>query len=284
MIKVAVLWIRDGVLVDRMHINPVAFAFTVWMFSSPEKRANTTLAELITFGFEKSGKSCADKIRLYNEERHALVEEVDAAATYYNYLATDAARSETFFTGATELLRDLAAQGVANFITSAVEQEVLNTWSTGQQGTQIAPYLIEILGSRKGFSKGKDHFEYVLQSLNVDKIFYVADAPAEIEAAREYADQFSIVPVGFANVITLDRVFDAVSLVSRTSAASAGPTVPFPMALSEIQIEETAISLPDGPAVIHALKRAGADAVVSGEPEQIMQNLRSYFDEQLLNF
>ncbi len=284
MIKVAVLWIRDGVLVDRMHINPVAFAFTVWMFSAPQKRANTTLAELITFGFEKSGLSCADKIRLYNEQCYELVEDIAAAATYYNFLATEAARTESFFTGAPELLRDLETNGVANFITSAVEQEVLDAWLKGQQGSQIAASLIEILGARKGFSKGRDHFEYVFRSLGVDKIFYIADAAAEIYTARQYADEYGIVPVGFANVITLDRVFDAVSLVSRASASSAGPSVPFPMPLSEIQVEEAAVSVPEGPEIVNALRAAGADTVITGDPELMMQNLRNYFEQGPLNF
>lgn len=34
--KTAIIWIRDGVLVDRMYINPVAFAFASWMNVKPE--------------------------------------------------------------------------------------------------------------------------------------------------------------------------------------------------------------------------------------------------------
>ncbi len=72
----AILWIRDGVLVDRMHINPVAFAFAVWVFSNPKKRLNTTLEGLINFGFEKSGFACADKMQMYNSECHDILTDV----------------------------------------------------------------------------------------------------------------------------------------------------------------------------------------------------------------
>lgn len=151
MSNTAIMWIRDGVLVDRMHINPVAFAFAAWLFSPPERRQNTTLEALINFGFEKSGVSCADKMRLYNRQREDILTDVETAANYYNLLATEAATTANYFTGTTELLRDLLNAGVHNFITSAVEQDVLNTWSQSQQGLVVAPYFKEILGKRHNF-------------------------------------------------------------------------------------------------------------------------------------
>ena len=138
MSHIAVMWIRDGVLVDRMHINPVAFAFAVWAFTDPERRTNTTLEGLINFGFEKSGLSCADKMRLYNSERENVLMDVDAAAGYYNLLAAEAAASADYFNGAVELLRDLHEAEVQNFITSAVEQQVLDAWKSTEQGRMIS--------------------------------------------------------------------------------------------------------------------------------------------------
>jgi len=73
-------------------------------------------------------------------------------------------------------------------------------------------------------------------------------------------------------------------LVSRASASSAGPSVPFPMPLSEIQVEEAAVSVPEGPEIVNALRAAGADTVITGDPELMMQNLRNYFEQGPLNF
>src|ERR1700722_12473301 len=115
MSNTAVFWIRDGALVDRMHINPVAFAYAAWLFSASDRRKQTTLAGLINFGFERSGFSCADKLRLYNIEREDIVADVEGAASFYNALSSEAAGGANYFTGTVELLRDLQAAGVQNF-------------------------------------------------------------------------------------------------------------------------------------------------------------------------
>lgn len=203
----AILWIRDGVLVDRMHINPVAFAFVAWRFSSPRRRSKvTTPATLINFAFEKSGFSCREKLQKYNAERENIVEDIDGAANYYNVLATEAAASADYFPGTEDLLRDLHRAGAQNFITSAVEQEVLDAWHMSPAGKRIAPYLKEILGNRPHFAKGRDHFEYVYSRLGNRNIYYVADATSEIKTGREFSQTHHVVPVGFGYEITIERV------------------------------------------------------------------------------
>ena len=278
----AVLWIRDGVLVDRMHINPVAFAFAVWVFSAPERRTHTSLEALINFGFEKSGLSCADKMRLYNSEREDILTDVEPAASYYNVLASEAATVATYFTGAAELLQDLQSAGVQNFITSAVEQGVLGTWSHSQQGLTIAPYLTEILGKRHNFSKGRDHFEYVSRGLGIQKIYYVADATAEIQTGKEFSQDYNITPIGFGNVITVDRVLEAVNLVSQALIVCGADTIPFRISVQEIQVDGAKISLPSEHEIETALCKAGAESVVTGAQAKILQNLRKYFEERSL--
>ncbi len=279
MSKTAVLWIRDGVLVDRMHINPVAFAFAVWVFSSPELRKNTTLESLINFGFEKSGVSCADKMRLYNTEREDILSDVETAAGYYNVLASEAANAANYFPGAADLLRDLQSAGVENFITSAVEQDVLDAWSHSQQGQMIAPYLKEILGKRHNFSKGRDHFNYVCRGLGNQKIYYVADATAEILTGKKYSQDYNIAAIGFGNVITVDRVLEAVKLVSRALSECKIDTIPFPITVPEIPIDSAKLGLAGEDEIKNTLSDAGAESVVTGSRDKIMQNLRAYFEE-----
>lgn len=280
MSNAAVLWIRDGVLIDRMHINPVAFAFAVWVFSTPERWANTTFEGLINFGFEKSGLSCADKMRLYNGERENILTDVETAARFYNVLAAEAGTVANYFTGAPELLHDLQTAGVRNFITSAVEQDVLDTWSHSQQGLMIVPYLRAILGKRHNFVKGQDHFRYVSRSLGNQKIYYVADAVAEIQDGKGYSQDYNIAPIGFGYVITVDRVLQAVKQVSQALIVCGLDKLSSPTAVHDIQVDGAKISLPAEHEIEDTLYKAGAESVVTGTRERIMQNLRRYFEER----
>jgi phosphoglycolate phosphatase-like HAD superfamily hydrolase len=261
----AVLWIRDGVLVDRMHINAVAFALAAWKFSVPELRPKTTLEGLINFAFEKSGISCADKMRMFNSERENSMMDVETAAEHYNILASESAAKAMYFPGAIELLRDLQSAGIDNFITSAVEQDVLDTWSRSEQGVMIAPYLKEILGKRDNFAKGRDHFECVSRGLGYKQIYYVADAVAEIESGKQHSDDYHITPIGFGNVITVDAVLQAIKLVSHHS----------------IQIDSAKIQLPSETEIESSLYKSGAESVIAGTHGTIMRNLRSHFKERL---
>ncbi|MBX9669764.1 MAG: hypothetical protein K2X93_19225 [Candidatus Obscuribacterales bacterium] len=272
----AVFWIRDGVLVDRMHINPVAFAFSTFAFAPIEKRKNSLLEELINFGFEKSGYSCADKIRLYNVERAHLVDNIDNAAAFYNAVATEAALSTDYFPGVEELVSDLTEAGCHNFITSAVEQEVLNAWSRSEQGQRIARSLKEILGQRDGFTKGRDHFAYVSEKHGAERIFYVADAVLEIQTGNGHSSEFNITPVGFGNVITVERVMEAVCIASNAASACDASKVPYPISFPSV--DEKKIQLPDSETISSSLTAAGAHTVVSGTKDSIMEDLRNYFE------
>ncbi len=261
----AILWIRDGVLVDRMHINPVAFAFAAWTFSTSNGNG-TTPESLINFGFEKSGVSCLEKLQMYNEEREHFVEDVAGAAAYYNVIAAEAASNAEYFPGVIELLSDLQLSGAHNFITSAVEQEALDVWSSTDQGTSISPYLKEILGRRENFSKGKDHFEYVRKNLGIQKIYYVADATAEIRTGNEFRRDYDIVPVGFGYVITVDRVMEATKVICKKNDPE-----------NEFQVDMSKIQLPGENEIATGLRNAGAEKVVSGDRNSIIANLRQFF-------
>lgn len=68
----------------------------------------------------------------------------DAAVKLYNALATEAACSASYFDGAIDALAWLKTCSASNFVTSAVEQEVLDAWATSSQGRLIcgSPGLI----------------------------------------------------------------------------------------------------------------------------------------------
>lgn len=269
------MWIRDGVLVDRMHINPVAFAFVAWVFSSPRRRSiNTNPSSLINFAFEKSGVSCREKLQMYNAERENIVENLDAAAGYYNALASEAASNAEFFPGAEDLLRDLQLAGAQNFITSAVEQEVLDSWSLSKSGKRISPYLKEILGKRQNFAKGRDHFEYV-RKIGNRAIYYVADAKSEIKTGKEFSTSHNVVPVGFGYEITVEAVLAATDLVLQAASTCASSDVP--KFNCEFKVNAAEIRLPSEREIAAALGDAGAATVISGKRDNIMANLRRFF-------
>jgi phosphoglycolate phosphatase-like HAD superfamily hydrolase len=267
----AVLWIRDGVLVDRMHINPSAFAVASYAFMSPEGRAVVSLHRLINFAFEKSGFSCAEKMQAFNTETgRELISDIGGAAQFYNELATKAARHASYFPGAIELLRDLHRSGVANYITSAVEQSVMDSWRDGTQGAQVAPYIEEILAKRSGFCKGRDHFAYVSQPRT--HIIYVADAVSEIATGAQCANEFDITTIGFCNVITPERAVEGFQVVMNAFAETQQSTC---IAHDELGIDAKNLRLPDGDEIVTSLNEAGATYLVSGTTDTIYQNLRA---------
>lgn len=272
----AIMWIRDGVLVNRMHLNPVAFAFAYWLFTPPEQRSRLSIERLINFGFTKSGFSCSDKMFLFNQENDNALQNVDAAAAFYNELATLAADSCSYFDGAVDLLSDLQKAGAYSYITSAVEQEVLDKWSQSPQGKVISPKLMEILGRRANFFKGTDHFEYVSDTVKPDCIYYVADAVSELLTVLANKERFKIVSIGFSYCIDRPQVMEAVALVKQTLPA-VPVNVPYP---DEIEVDESRLQVPEEYQLAESLRGAGADHVVGGDSHEIFGNLRKYFEVQ----
>lgn len=263
----AFMWIRDGVLINRMHVNPVAFAAAYWLLLSEQNRKSIDIETLINFGFEKSGFSCAEKMRLFNEEKADLLEDVGAAADLYNNVAGGAGAKCCYFDFAPELLNKLSGDGCKNFITSALDQKILDDWSTTEQGLKIKDSLTEMLGKRDGFGKGYDHFKYVSSQVKGGRIFYVADAISEIAIASKYATEFNITKIGFAYHINADAVEQAYQFVS---------------SLHELPLlDKSRLTLPEPFEIVSALKNAGADFVVMGSTENIMANLGVKLNAQL---
>lgn len=274
--KTAFVWIRDGVLVDRMHINPVAFAFAALCFATKESKRRMTLGNLITFAFDKSGFSCAEKLAMYNAEKGHSIEDVEGAQAFYNEIASQAAAHARYFKGAPQLLKDLHDAGACNFITSAVEQNVLDAWAETEQGKEIAPYLTEILGKRPGFAKGKEHFEHIRQRYHCDSIYYVADAPSEIETGARLAGDYGITAIGFGFAIGRSNIEEALALVKDANADCGRVFEEVPAIISDIR-------LPAASQVESALLQAGAETVVTGDTATIMGELRRYlFARQIL--
>ena len=283
----AVLWIRDGVLIERMHLNAVAFAVAAWFCANEKTRAEFCLEDLINFAFEKSGVSCSEKLSLLCEiHPDSMCLDVGRGTEVYNTLATCAGALCEYFNGAPELLEALLSAGNDNFITSAVEQEILDSWHGSAQGRVIGRYLMYILGRRPNFNKGRDHFQFVAHELGYEKIFMIADAQAEIRASRENANAYNITTIGFANEVTVSDVLHAFDMVKDVLAAHGAQPEETVTAGAELrdsilsqQLRPERILLPGGVELEDALKRAGADKVVCGTRNSIINNLRDCLQE-----
>lgn len=132
----------------------------------------------------------------------------EPVARLYNQLCNVAAAECRYFPGALALLKDLHLAGVKNFISSALDQEVLDLWLTSKQGLALAPYLDEALGKREAFEKGQDHFAQVSRltlPASEKDICYVADARQEILQALRCKASFKLLTVGFAHRLTREK-------------------------------------------------------------------------------
>lgn len=269
MAKTAIFWIRDGVLINRMAVNAVAFAFSCLFYF--DQGENPSVTNLVNFAFENSGVSCAEKIARLNSKGLWIVTNIEAAVDLYNQIASDAALKYPYFDGTKQLLEKTKELGCLNFITSAVEQNVLDEWSKTEQARSIASSMDEILGWRSpDISKGRGHFAYVQNTYGVERIIYVADAVAEIADGYLNSEEFAVVPIGFANVITAETLARAYDVVLpeflKIAELPEGD-------LQEFSLEFAKLSLPDQNSLQSALTEAGAAHVVSGAPEDIMGNL-----------
>ncbi|MDR3613828.1 MAG: hypothetical protein P4L53_09675 [Candidatus Obscuribacterales bacterium] len=279
LLKTAIFWIRDGVLIDRMSVNAVAFA-VAWAnaFRSGES-ASFSLTALVNFAFATSGISCAEKMHQLNVANSIASDNVQLSVDFYNQLAAEAGKHCQYFAGAPQLLEKAHDLGVLNFITSAVEQTVLDRWGASDQALSIAPYLAEILGWRStDFCKGAGHFEYVRKHYGVERIIYVADAVAEIASGFQYGHTFGVVPVGFAALISREKVMHAFTLVLQAQR-DLGLTQPGGCIFS---IEPDSLSLPNQDQLDWSLKNAGAARLVSGSADRIMSNLEELLVTEIL--
>ena len=101
-------------------------------------------------------------------------------------------------------------------------------------------------------------------------IYYVADAADEIVTAIS-CNGYNVVPVGFAHVITPERVAEA---YARVRAFQKEPYLP---RSTPEKIDPARLKLPDGQQLTAALRDSGARTVVTGSREEIMAHLRTYF-------
>ena len=289
--QVAVMWIRDGVLINRMPINAVAFAYAYFLSAPIAEQDSLNVNSLVNFAFAQSGISCLEKMTLWRSRQDATDLDLEAAVRLYNDLATAAACSASYFDGAIETLSWLKTCRASNFITSAVEQEVLDAWVYSPQGRQICSRsgaISEILGRRSSFCKGRDHFQYVSEWLTktayqpeselIKTIYYVADAVSEIKQGREFSAEFSIVPIGFAHHIDSAQVLAAASLVKASLEkllASGVVSLASSSLTDRLSLDERQLELPSAEALEASLRQAGATHVVRNFDE-----LRSSLDPQ----
>ncbi|MBI5172064.1 MAG: hypothetical protein HY986_04205 [Candidatus Melainabacteria bacterium] len=289
----AAVWIRDGVLIDRMPLNALAFAYCYQavllkqIHTNPHHslpRTIPSISTLTNFALAKSGISCADKAGAFGEK--AISDDTPTqVAALYNQLCAVAGSKCQYFPGAIDLLKDLQQAGVQNFISSALEQEVLDHWLTSKQGLALAPYLAENLGKRKDFAKGKDHFAHVAkltQRQIPEPILYVADARQEIMQAKSCQTSFNLLIVGFAHCLKREKFAQADELILtsinehrhlRESALGVYLNNEAGRAEeqgSPLKLSLKVLELPDD----SGLAGAGADLLVEGAGSEIFNLLR----------
>ena len=288
--RTAVFWIRDGVLINRMPVNAVSFAFAAITYGKADVVADISLTELVNFAFQTSGISCAEKMHKFNQERLPLIDNVQEASSYYNQLAGQAAVGCSYFAGINDLLCQLRQCGALNFVTSAVEQSVLDDWSQSAQGTSLMGSIEAVLGRRQdGFVKGRPHFAYALQNYGIRKIYYVADAVSEIANGTGLAQEFNIFPVGFANVICgadVERAYQLVlatqlSLVSARARVASEQSKLEQLIAGQSALNQAQLQLPNAETLSHSLTAAGAVHVVQGATDTIVTALADYFAASL---
>ena len=152
-------------LVDRMHINPVAFAVAAIEHADAKQATRTDLTELVNFAFATSGISCAEKMRKFNSEHFALVSDVPAAAEYYNKLATDAAAHCHYLNNACTLLKRLGMREPSISL-HPPSNKVSRLLGNSAQGSLLAPTHRNLEKALKISARVKNHFAYVCEHYN----------------------------------------------------------------------------------------------------------------------
>ncbi len=270
--KTAVFWIRDGVLIDRMPVNAVAFAIAS-LVHAENARNKPSLATLVNFAFETSGVSCAEKMHRFNTQCGPLVADVDAAARYYQQLADAAGQRCNYFEYACEVLQTVQSMGGLNFITSAVNQDALDRWASTEQGRLSAPYLTEILGKRSdSFTKGRDHFSYVREKYAIERMIYVADAASELATGHTLSKEFNISLIGFAPEFEKESVTAARQMVLEEMLKLSQP----PCSTADLSLDLSQLHLPGAAALKEQIQHYDAQHV-HGDPKQIMRNVLHLF-------
>jgi hypothetical protein len=264
-----------------MCVNAVSFAVAWLNHVQDASSAGFSLTDLVNFAFAASGISCAEKMHKFNAANGIVYPDVQLAVDFYYRLSAEAATSCPYFAGTPRLLMNMHELGVLNFITSAIEQMVLDRWSAGDQSGSITPYLTEILGWRSSeFCKGAGHFAYVREHYDVQRIIYVADAVAEITSGFEHSQVFNVLPIGFSHLITREKVMHALALVTQAQLQIGHAHRIYPPDC--LSIEPDLLVLPDQRQLDSSLKNAGAAHIVAGSGDEIMDRLSKLLTKEVL--
>jgi len=265
-----------------MSVNAVAFAVAWINQVQNAESTGVTLTDLVNFAFATSGISCLDKMHKFNAANQLSMPDVQPAVDFYNKLSAEAGSRCEYFAGAPELLQKTCELGFLNFITSAVEQTVLDRWSASDQARSITPFLTEILGWRSSeFCKGAGHFTYARQHYGVERIIYVADAVAEISSGCQHNRANDIVPVGFAHLISTEKVIQALTLVLQAQREIGHPQSSY--ACEYLLLETDSLILPDQRQLNSSLRNAGAAYLVSGSGDRIMGDLNELLVKEVFH-
>lgn len=195
----------------------------------------------------------------------APIVDADCGASRYKELSSVVGPRCHYFPGMLSLLKSLASDGVDNYITSAVDQKSLDAWQASEQGQQLDGAIHNILGSKDGFTKGRDHFEFVARQ-GYTKIIYVADAALEIRQAKAVANELPLQTIGFANVITPSCISKAMKRIKFANPSD--PNVP-----ESNEDSASAVVLPTQEHLKKTLSESGCDQIAEGSSDEIVRHL-----------
>lgn len=251
--NVAVFWIKDGVILNAMAANSVAFGLAVRKIAPKEK-----FEELVNFYFDVSGLSTDEKVKLLNSRKGYDVIGAGQFKNFNEAFGEYKSKSKPHYNpGVPELISELKKEyGVLNFVTSIADQKVLDDWMKECTGLGID----EALGTRgPDFKKGKAHFAYVSEKYKATKMYLVADAPSEISMGASLSPEFKIKTVGYANPTTREMIASSVEELAPGE-----------------KIDASGLKLPDYGKISSEMKEAGADAIARDAG-----GLKGYFGKEL---
>lgn len=275
---VAFVSILNGVFLNIMPEITVSFALAAIAHIPEEKRYEQLPADLINFGFLKSGHSCLEKLQMFNYERGDIIRNPENAVALYNAIKSELTAGTQFVDGIVDLLTDLRSMGVRTFTTSVVSQiELDQQMKSTPQGKEIMPVLNEALGAQENFKKLAGHLRYIAAKYpQVNKCYLLFDAPSEIHLGRDARNEFDVRVVGLAVPLTNQHVLQAFKkgqeILKRINQGALSPKS-FSLTLSPGQL-----ALPSGEELKQHLSDAGADNVVEfrnrDSLKEISQDLR----------
>jgi len=260
---VAFVSIMNGVFLNVMPEITAAFALAALSHIDERVRYDQLPADLIHFGLLKSGHSCIDKLRMFNQERAAIIRSPEAAAEVYDIVRRELLADARCVDGIVALLSEFRKRGIKTFTTSVIPQvQLTRQMQDSFAGREILPFLEGALGAQASYTKLLGHLRLIAERHpEVRKFYLLFDAPAEVRMGADVRREFDVRVVGFAAPLAADQVSLAfnkgIEILKRSSLSKSVGSNVIP------NLSSAFLSLPSSESLVRQLFEAGADHVIS---------------------